>query len=63
MVSKDEWVLYFFGGCLLETAIDLRETKKTKVLESFLRSVKSTEQYFLALNLYIDITKFNGTLQ
>lgn len=33
------------------------------LLRSFLRSAKSTEQYFLALNLYIDITKFNRTLQ
>lgn len=41
--------------------------KQMKVLESllrsFLRSAKSTEQYFPALNLYIDITKFNRTLQ
>lgn len=33
------------------------------LLRSFLRSAKSTEQYFPALNLYIDITKFNRTLQ
>ena len=38
VVFKDVWVLYFFGGCLLATTMDLRRTKKNgSLFESLLK--------------------------